>query len=189
MRYLFLVILIFHSAARGDSEILYVDSVSSPDQWDNVGGASKVASVSDDVDDNYIDETNQGEKQRFTVEDSEDIGPSDKIDSIVIHGRMKTPSGTGVVARVNHMVSSTTNGTSRTLAGTWTNYTDTYFTDPDGYDWSLSSINNLKVEAEAVTVPVLKRAHCTKIYVVVYYTPTAPSFRRRIYQQKMLMGD
>ena len=189
MRYLYLTIMIFYSAARADSEILYAISVSSPDQWDNVGGANKVESVSDDVDDNYIDETTQSERQRFTVENPGDIGSLDIIDSIVIHSRMKTPSGTGVVARANHIVSSTASGTSRTLTGLWTDYTDSYSTDPDGYDWSLSSINDLKVEAEAVTVPILKRAHCTKIYVVVYYTPAAPVYRRKIYQQQMLMGD
>lgn len=191
MRYLFLIILLFCSTARGDSEILYANAISSPDQWANVGGANKVESVSDDVDDNYIDETTQGEKQRFTVEDAGDIGPFDIIDSIVVHSRMKTPSGTGVVARVNHIVSSTANGTGRSLTGSWINYTDTYSTDPDGSEWSLSSINNLKVEAEAVTIPVLKRAHCTKIYIVAYYTPVsaAPGYRRRIYQQQMLMGD
>ncbi|UCE65313.1 MAG: hypothetical protein JSU85_10605 [Candidatus Zixiibacteriota bacterium] len=191
MRYLFLTLLIFYSAAQGDSEILYADSVSSPDQWINVGGASKVESVSDDVDGNYIDEITQGEKQRFTVEDAGDIGPLDIIDSIVIHSRFKTPSGTGVVARVNHIVSSTANGTSRTLTGSWANYTDTYSTDPDGGGWSLPSINNLKVEAETVTVPALKRAQCTRIYIVAYYTPVpaAPVYRRRIYQQQMLLGD
>ena len=191
MRYLFLILLVFYSVARGDSEILYADSVSLPDQWDNYGGANKVESVSDDVDDNYIDETTQGEKQRFTVENAGDIGPLDIIDSIVVHSRMKTPSDPGTVARINHIVSSTANGTGRTLTGSWINYTDTYSTDPDGNGWSLTSINNLKVEAEAVTIPILKRAHCTRIYIVAYYTPVsaAPGYRRRIYQQQMLLGD
>jgi len=189
MKYLIQMLLIFTSAAWGNSEILYADLVTAPDQWANVGGANKVESVSDDVDDNYIDETAQGEKQRFTVEDAGDIGSFDIVDSIVVHSRMKTPSGTGVVARINHIVSSSANGTSRTLSGAWTDYTDTYSTDPDGNDWSLTSINNLKIEAEAVTIPILKRAHCTRMYVVVYYTPASPAYRRRICQQQMLMGD
>jgi len=189
MRYVFLLILAFTAAVRAESEVLHADSVSSPDQWANVGGANKVESVSDDVDNNYIDETTQGEKQRFTLENAGDMGPNDIIDSVVIHSRMKTPSGTGIVARVNHIVSSTENGTDRTLATTYTNYSDAYSTDPDGNDWSLTNINNLKIEAEAVTIPTLKRAYCTKMYAIVYYTPATPTYRRRIYQQLMLAGD
>ncbi|UCC79004.1 MAG: hypothetical protein JSW64_12100 [Candidatus Zixiibacteriota bacterium] len=190
MRFIIPIILILASSVYGDSETLDPDSVSTPDQWANVGGANKVESVSDNVDDNYIDETTQGEKQRFTVENAGDIGPGDIIDSIVIHSRMKTPSGPGAEARVNHVVDSIAYGTTRALQGTYTNYSDTYSMNPEGGGWTLSDIDNLKVEADAVTIPILKRAFCTKIYVVVYYTPAAPAYyKRRIYQQSMLTGD
>lgn len=189
MKKVIFLLLIFFPAAWGDSETLDPDHVSTPDQWTNVGGANKVASVTDDVDDNNIDEITQGEIQRFTLEDSGDIGSNDRIDSVVIYCRMTTPSGSGVVARVNHIVSSTVYGTGRTLTGTWTDYYDSYSQVPGGGDWSLDDINNLEIEVEAVTIPTLKRAKCTRMSVTVYYTPAPPAARRRLYQQLLLMGD
>lgn len=189
MRFLFLLILLLGSPVWADSETINPDSVSTPDQWNNVGGANKVVSVTDDVDANLIEEISQGQKQRFTMKDPENIGENDKIDSIVIYCRLKAPSGTGVVARVNHIVSSTTYGTSRSLAGSWVDYYDTYSQAPEGGDWSLGAINDLKIEADAVTIPVLKKASCTKMHVTVYYTPAAPVSRKRTYQQLMLMGE
>ncbi len=189
MKKFLLIILIAASAVRGESETLYCDSISSPDQWTNFGGADKVESVSDMVDNNFIDEMTQGEIQRFTLQDPDGIGQYDQIDSIIVKSRMYTPSGTGTVARVNHIVSSTAYGTNRSLAGTWTDYQDAYSTDPDGGDWSLGDIINLKIEAEAVTLPILKRARSTRMYVVVFYTSFTSAYRRRINQQLMLMGD
>jgi len=184
-----LLFLLFASIVRGDTETLYCDTVSSPDQWTNFGGADKATSVSDTIDDNFIDETTQGQIQRFTLVNPANIDETDRIDSIIVRCRLMTPSGAGVVARANHIVSSTAYGTNRNLTSSWADYQEAYSTDPAGNDWTLSNINSLKIEAEAVTIPILKRARCTRIFVEVYFTPVPAAPRRRIYQQYLLMGE
>jgi len=171
---LLLCLPVWCGTAWADSENIEPEATGTPDDWYNAGGANKVASVTDDVDDNRIFEDRAGKKQRFSMANPTEIGGDDTIDSVVTHWRGKdSGTGTNNVQMHQYVGLQSNDGTDVELTTSYADYTDKFALTPDGGAWTLYDINSLRLEAHCTAIGVLKTVSVTKIYATIWYTPAA----------------
>lgn len=161
------------------------DATGSPDNWSNIGGANKVASVTDFIDDNYITTSAATGKQRFTLGNPSGIDGGDQIDSVETFwwGR-DNGSGNNRVQMHQYVGANSNDGANVSLTESFVGYTDVFTLAPDGGAWTLTDLNDLQIEAHCTAIGAFRSVDVAKIYLIVYFTEAgAPaeqtSYRRR----------
>lgn len=169
----------FHLAS-GDTDAIdggtdlsgsFIDSITVrivdvPDHWTNVGGADKVASVTDGTDGNYINEVNADSSQRFLLVDP---GADILIDSVKLEGRMqKTGASTVTIALVDSSNGTVRDGTSNSMTTSWAAYNEVYTTRPGGGPFTLANLDEIAIGVKAPALPGLHNARCTKLDFIAY---------------------
>lgn len=174
MKKLIVLLLLMCGMTWADFEKIEPDATSTPNAWDSTSGISKVTSVTDAVDDNYISETIDEDKQRFTMANPTGIDGGDTIDSVVTYMRAKD-SGTGnnKVQMHQYVDANSNDGTNEALSTSYVDYTDAFALAPDGGAWTLTDVNDLQLEAHCTAIGALKTVYVTKIYATVWFTPAA----------------
>ena len=163
--------------------ILAADAVTGFNQWDNFGGASKVASITDAVDANYIFEVTNAQAQQFFFA-NQGIPANAIIDSIKVESRAQRTSG-GPTTRFLHRImkdSVTTqycDGTQKTLTTSWVAYADGF----KGFVSGGGACNNLFTRArlDSLNVRFIKNTgnevRVTRSVIYICYTvPSACEF-------------
>lgn len=186
---LILTLILSPAMAWGDSETIEPEAVGSPDEWDNSGGANKTASVTDDVDGNYILEVTDEQMQRFRNSDPSGIDPEDDIDSVKTFWRAQdNGSGNNRVQIHQYVGANSNDGANIALTASWADYEDNFALAPDGGAWTLSDVNDMFIEAHCTAIGGLRQVQVTKIYHIVYYTPAPEggdvSYVRRIKEEE-----
>jgi hypothetical protein len=166
------------------TENLACDAVTTPNAWPTlVGAASKQAAVAEPVSDgSYIDSDSAGAtSQQFSLAAPASIGPSDTINSVSVVSRCAR-----VGSSTNYNVSVETSGgvtTSANIAAGASFVTSTTpLAKPGGGSWTPSDLANLEVRVSSVGT---LRVRCSTLYVVVDYTPGAPSVPIPVFQNHL----
>ena len=152
------------------------DATSNPNQWFNIGGANKVASVTDAIDANYIIESTLNEIQRFTLVNPAGIGPADKINSVKTFFRAQETDATeklNLKIRSSQVIgiNKNTDAADTNLSRRWVNYNgDTFIEKPGGGGWDLAALNSLEIEIKCTAVESFQSVKVTRFYAVIDYT-------------------
>jgi hypothetical protein len=182
-----LLILLIPATLWAEYEDIEPTGVGTYDSWINVGGATKVASVTDDVDNNYIYCTSSKDHyQDFNLSDPGDIEAGDTIDSVVTYWRGRK-SGIGPAAAICNQVygASKNTGYEPTLTTSWTDFTEAFTTAPGGGSWTLAIVNALVVQMDATERDATNYPQSTKIYLRLFYTPAAGGNISYVRRKKM----
>jgi hypothetical protein len=156
------------------TEILECDATGSPDQWTNQGGANKVVSVSDGVDANYVFESVDEERQRFTLANSTDINESDTINTVSTMWRAQdTGSGNNRVHAHQFVGAESNDSGEISLDTSWTDYQNDFDLAPDATSWTLTDLNNLQLEVHCSAIGASREVQVTRLYVSIDYTPVS----------------
>lgn len=163
--------------------ILPNDTVLAFNQWANTGGSSKVASITDATDANYIFEVTNGQAQQFTYA-NQGIPANAIIDSIRVEAWAQRTSG-GSATRFTHRIMKdgvTTqycDGTQKTLTTSWAAYADGF----KGFVSGGGACNNLFTRArlDSLNVRFIKNTgnevRVTRSVIYICYTvPSACEF-------------
>jgi hypothetical protein len=176
-RILFLFIFLLACSAQAGSEIIYPESVGTLDEWTNVGGADKIASLTDADDASYINSSNgsTNDTQEVNVSDLTVAEGADVIDSVRVFWRT---SENGIVAamegRASIMIGSDVlNGTTRSFSGTGiiVEYTES-FTSPPGSrgTWDIVEVDSLVTRLAVTTASAGDHVRVYKMYIEVFFT-------------------
>jgi hypothetical protein len=156
------------------TEQLDPSAVGNYDQFLNVGGATKVASISPPDDDGTtcIREYHLNYRQSFTLAASA-IPAGSTINSVTVHSRLATSEGAAgdYVKTFIRLGGADVDSAAHHVFPTFDHWTD--FDDalsrPGGGSWDLADLASLEIGV-AVAMPS-SWADCTTIYAVIDYTP------------------
>lgn len=152
---------------------LSMDTVGSTDDWTLEAGATKPDAVnSNDGSTGYIWSTAivTANTQRFNVKDSRNLKEEDEIESIEVitvvqrHAAGKTNYQVNVYDGGGVKLS----GAEHSPAASWSQFTDTFTTQPLGGAWTKDVVDAMIVELENLDVD---GTECTYMIVFVNYDP------------------
>jgi hypothetical protein len=177
------------AACVTQDSIAISDTVLTENQWTNVGGASKVASITDAVDANSVTEVTQGQVQRFTFA-NQSLPAGAIIDSIRVESRGKeydaAPTSPNKYGHRLRMDGNTNYCDGPTLTGftsSYVTYANKFTGSPSGAGvcygiWSAPRLDSSNLQFNATFIGTGDTIFCTfaKIYIC-YTVPPACEFR------------
>jgi hypothetical protein len=176
---LFLFVILLACSAQAGYEIIYPESVGTKDEWTNVGGADKIASLIDTVMANYIraannstDDTQEVNMADLTVAENNDV-----IDSVrVVWCAWEVGAGANISARASIMINTDVlNGTTRALdpdiGDGCTEYVES-FTSPPGSrgTWDIVEVDSLVTRLAVTASSAGDHPRVNYLYVEVFFT-------------------
>lgn len=168
-----LLLCLMAVSAYSATATLNPDGTTSPDDWTNVGGASKTASLSDATDGNYVYATTAGHQQYVTFGNMS-VTSGAYIDSVKSSVRQ---SKSGIAATAFWRLKQGAAGTdsigyySGGATDAWADKDTVFHTAPDGGAWTVSKVNDLVMNLDDHSNVVSAELRVTKITLTVYYTP------------------
>ncbi|MCX6835702.1 MAG: hypothetical protein NTW07_11330, partial [candidate division Zixibacteria bacterium] len=96
-------------------------------------------------------------------------GATGTIQSVTVYCRARRTQNQGDVQLVIYMGGSEYRGTTRTLTGSYTNYSQTWTTKPIGGSWGWADITNLQAGVRMSGQNINFPAYCTQVWVEVVY--------------------